>query len=85
MFSGGLKSSLFWVEWLARAEDSIDLMEQFSHDGDDDLLGFLAVGDEPVGEGFEKRIGHSRGHRGHVEGSPEMNGSDLCDRGLCAS
>ena len=65
MFSGGLKSSLFWVEWLARAEDSIDLMEQFSHDGDDDLLGLFAVLLESVTEGFEERVVGACGHRRH--------------------
>lgn len=55
-------------------------MEQFAHDGDDNLLGFLAVGDKPIGEGFEQWIEDAGVHGGHVEGAPQVDGADLGDR-----
>ena len=56
-------------------------MEQFAHDGDDDLFGLFAVFEQPVGEGFEQWIEHAGGHGGHEETPPEVDGSDLGDGG----
>ena len=56
-------------------------MEQFAHDGDDDLFGFLAVFQEPVGEGFEQGVEDPGGHRWHEKSVPEAHGADLGNGG----
>jgi hypothetical protein len=83
--SVGLKPSFFWVVGFAGFEDSIDLVEQLAHDGDDDLLGSFPVFLEPVGKGFEQRIVHSRCHGRHEEAAAKIGGSNLGDWSFGAS
>lgn len=51
-----MEASLLGVVGSSRFEDAIDLREEFSHEGDDDLLGFLAVCDESICNSFEEGI-----------------------------
>ncbi len=60
-------------------------MEEFTHNCDDDLLGFFAVFFESVTEGFEQGIEDSCRHCGHEEPAPQMHRSDLGYRGLCST
>lgn len=48
-------------------EDSVDLVKQFPHDGDDDLLGRFTIEFEAVGEILEQWIEDPRGHGRHEE------------------
>jgi hypothetical protein len=75
--SGTCEAAFFRVVGLAGFEDAVDLVEEFAHDGDDDLFGFLAVFEEPVGEGFEEGIEDAGGHGGHEEAASEVDGTDL--------
>ena len=72
-------ASFLGVVGLAGLEDAVNLVEEFAHDGDDDLLGLLAVGEEPLGEGFEQGVVDPRGHGGHEEAAPQLGGADLGD------
>lgn len=51
-------------------EDAVDLMEEFSQDGDDDLFGILAACDESNCESSEEGIEDSGVPGRHEEGSP---------------
>lgn len=73
------KAAFPGIVGLAGFEDAIDLMEKLAHDGDDDLFGFLAVLQEPVGEGFEQWVEDAGGHGGHEKTAPEVHRADLGD------
>lgn len=60
-------------------------MKEFTHDGDDDLLGLFAVGDETIGEGFEQRVEAPGIHGGQEESASERSGADLGDGGVGSS
>lgn len=53
--------------WLSSGEDEVSRLDQSSHDGDDDGLGRLSFGDEPVGEGFEGGIAPLGAERGWID------------------
>ena len=53
IFLGCLEASFSRVVGFAGFKDAVNLVEQFSHDGDDDPLGLLAIFLEPVCEDFE--------------------------------
>ena len=55
------------------------MVEEFSHDRDDDLLGWFSVGDEPVSEGLEWWVEDSRVHCREEESAPQRSGADLRD------
>ena len=48
-------------------------MEEFSHDGDDDLLPLFPVLLQSISELFEERIEDARIHCGHEEGTAKMS------------
>ncbi len=47
------KATLIGVIRLTGFQDSVDLVEKFSHNGDDDLLGFFPAFLESIAECFE--------------------------------
>jgi len=51
-------------------EDQVCRLDDLPHDGDEDDLGRLAAGCEPVGEGLEARIRTPCGQCGHVDEAP---------------
>lgn len=57
----------------AGLEDAVDLVEEFAHDGDDDLLWRFAVGLEAISEFFEQWVVDAGGHGWHEESSPEVD------------
>src|SRR5262249_27212814 len=50
------------------AEHSVEGCDHFSHDGDDDDLGFFVGGDEAIVEGFEGGTVTACTEGGHVKG-----------------
>lgn len=69
--SGVLESAFVGVVRHTGFEDAIDLVEQFAHDGDDDLLGRFAVEFESFRELLKQRVEDARGHGGHEESAPQ--------------
>ena len=59
--------------------DAPDGVEEFAHDGDDRLLGFLAAPEESLVTGFNLFVALDRNQGGHKERGAEMDVTSLTD------
>src|SRR5262249_62093752 len=60
-----------WLPCSTIAEHSVEGCDHFSHDGDDDDLGFFVGGGEAVVGGFGGGAGKAWAGGGHVEDGPD--------------
>src|SRR5262249_303985 len=60
-----------WLPCSTIAEHSVEGCDHFSHDGDDDDLGFFVGGGEAFVEGFEGGTVSARAEGGHVGGGTD--------------
>ena len=67
------------VEGLLMVKDAPDGVEEFAHDGDDRLLGFLAPVEESLIAGFNLLVALDRDQGGHEEGGAQMDVASLTD------
>ena len=67
------------VEGLVASKHVVDGNEQFSHDGDEGLNGFLASGDQMLSEGSEVWLPAASDQGRHVEGRAQVLVTSLAD------
>ena len=62
---GILKATFVWVVGHSGFEDAVDLVEELTHDGDDDLFGAFAIELEAISEFLEQWIEDPGAHGWH--------------------
>src|SRR5262245_32715904 len=74
-----------WLPCSTIAEHRVEGCDHFSHDGDDDDLGFFVGGGEAFVEGFEGGTVTACAEGGHVEDVTDWHPTTIGRRSVCGS